>query len=109
MMVPYVELPPATPPTDHVTAVLVALETVAVNWKVCPTVKDEGADPMTILTAERGVVMVAAVPAEGQPTITTSRLNLIPTTHALRRRPRIVDLAPIKPEVRVDSFDIKHT
>jgi hypothetical protein len=108
-MVPYVELPPATPPTDHVTAVFVALETVAVNWKVCPTVKDEGADPKTILTAGEVVVGVVAIPAEGQPTITTSRLKLIPTTHALRCRPRIVDPAPIKPEVRIDTFDIKHT
>ncbi|HMC74670.1 MAG TPA: hypothetical protein VKG87_10215, partial [Terriglobales bacterium] len=37
-IVPTLALPPATPLTFHVTPVLVVLETVALNCKVCPMV-----------------------------------------------------------------------
>jgi hypothetical protein len=63
-MVPTVAFPPATPPADHVTDVFVELETVAENWKVCPTVKDEGAVPIVIATAGVGVELVVVVVPE---------------------------------------------
>ncbi|MGO8816993.1 MAG: hypothetical protein ACLQVG_20320 [Terriglobia bacterium] len=78
-IVPAVELPPVTPATDHVTAAFVEFATVAANWKVCPTVRDEGTVPSVIVTAA-GVIVVGA---EWQPTITISRLRLIPTTRGL--------------------------
>jgi hypothetical protein len=48
--------------------------------------------------------VVGTIPTEWQPTITISMLKLIPKKHDLRRRPRIIDPAPIKPEFRFDSI-----
>jgi hypothetical protein len=104
-IVPSVELPPVTPPTVHMTAVFVEFATLAENWKVCPTVKDEGTVPSVIVTAA-GVVWEFAAGFEWQPTITISRLRLMPTTHAVWPRERIVESTPIQSRFRFDSCDI---
>jgi len=70
VIVPTVELPPATPPTSHVTAVLLALLTVAVNICVPPalnvtlagetlTVTGKAATGQLPLLADAGAVVVA--------------------------------------------------
>jgi hypothetical protein len=106
-MVPTVAFPPATPPADHVTDVFVELETVAENWKVCPTVKDEGAVPMAIVTAGAAVELVVVVfPPPPQPTSAISRLKLIAQTHADGRKPEYIDLTSIKPDFLSGSFSI---
>ena len=98
-IVPTVELPPVTTgialaPTPHVTAVFVVLVTVALNWYVCPTVNDEGEVPSVIATAGGVVgVVVGAGEVEWHPTI-TAKLTLIPKTHAIRRRPSLIDPTP---------------
>ena len=92
-IVPTAKFPPTTPFTDHVAAVFVLFATLAVNWKVCPTVNVGGAEPKTMVTAV-GVVGIVADSPTPQPTITISRLRLIPKTDALRPRPCIFDSAP---------------
>jgi hypothetical protein len=57
-------------------------------------------------TATAGGADVVADPPP-QPTITISRLKLIPKTQAVRRRPGIIDPTPIKPDFRFDSVGIK--
>ena len=107
---PTVELPPAVPFTAQVTAVFVELETVAENWKVCPTFKDEVTDPKAMATAG-GVDGGGVVPPPPQPTtaITASKLNPIPRTDSLRRWPCFIDPAPIKSNFRFDVCDIAAT
>ena len=55
-IVPTLALPPATPLTFHVTPVLVVLETVALNCKVCPmvTLPVDGVTATVILLAGGG-------------------------------------------------------
>jgi hypothetical protein len=66
--VPTVALPPVTLPAAHVTAVFVVFVTVAVHWKVCPTTKVEGHDPIVIATAGVDVgVVVVVLPPPPQP------------------------------------------
>jgi hypothetical protein len=73
VMVPVVALPPSTPATCHVTAVLVEFVTVAVNWTVWLTFK----------VAVVGVRVIATVEEEllfpPQPVI-TNRLSASTTT-----------------------------
>jgi hypothetical protein len=107
-IVPTVELPPVTPPTDHVTAVFVEFATVAENWKVCPTVTDEGAVPSVIVTVA-GVVCVVVAGLEWQPVITTSRLRPMPRIEAVRRNSQIIEPTPSKPTFRFESYDIKES
>lgn len=76
--------------------------TLAVNWKVCPTVKDAGTDPKTTAMAAGVVVGVAINSPPPQHAITISRFKLIPRPDALRRRPRIIAPAPLKPDGRFD-------
>jgi hypothetical protein len=86
--------------------VFVVFRTLAVNWKVCPTVKDAGTDPKTIFVAAGAVVGVVVDAPAPRPTI--SRLKLIPKTDALRPRPRIFDPAPIKSEFCFYSFGLHY-
>jgi hypothetical protein len=101
-----VALPPITPPANHVTLVFVVPETVAVYWKVLPTVKEVGTDPNAMVTPGGVEEVVGTIPTLWQPTISMSisTLKLIPRIHDSRRRPRIIDPAPIKPEFRFDSI-----
>ena len=55
VIVPVVELPPATPLTDHVTPVLLVPETVAVNCFEVPTCKlAEVGEIVTVIEVELG-------------------------------------------------------
>jgi hypothetical protein len=103
-IVPTVALPPITPPANHVTAVFVVPETVAVYWNVLPTLKDVGTVPNAMVTPGGVEEVVGTIPTLWQPTISISTLKLIPKIHDSRRRPRIIDPAPIKPEFRFDSI-----
>jgi hypothetical protein len=105
-MVPYVELPLVTPFTVQVTAVLVVLATAAVIAKVPFTGTVCALVGVVMETATAGGADVVADPPP-QPTITISRLKLIPKTQAVRRRPGIIDPTPIKPDFRFDSVGIK--
>lgn len=67
-----------------------------------------GADPKAIVAAG-GVVVVVAAGLEWQPTITMSRLRVMPRTSALARRFRTNDPPPIKFVFRFDWYDIKDT
>jgi hypothetical protein len=82
----------------HVTAVLVAFVTVAVNWKLWPTVSDVGEVPKAIVTAG-GVVVGGVAPPPPQPAITITRLKMIARMHVSRRSPRLIDPAPTKFQV----------
>jgi hypothetical protein len=53
------------------------------------------------------VVVVFPPPPQPTTAIATSKLKLIPRMHAVGRRPSFIDLAPAKPEFRLDSYDIK--
>jgi hypothetical protein len=106
-MVPYVELPLVTPFTVQVTAVLVVLATAAVIAKVPFTGTVRALVGVVMETATAGGVVFAVPPPPPQPTITISRLKLIPKTQAVRRRPGIIDPTPIKPDFRFDSYGIK--
>jgi hypothetical protein len=115
VIVPIVELPLVTvpasvPATVQVTAVLEVFVTEAVRGKVpfTGTVRALAGLAIETVTAA-GVAVVVVVPPAPKPTVAISRLKPIARTHALRRRPRVIHPAPIKPEVRVDSFDINRT
>lgn len=103
-MVPYVALPLVTPFTVQVTAVFVVFATETVIPKVAftSTVWALVGLVMESVTAGGGVELPPPPPPP-QPTTAISKLKLIPRTHALRRRPRLIVPAPIDPEFRFAS------
>jgi hypothetical protein len=104
-MVPYAELPLVTPFTVQVTAVLVVLATAAVIAKVPFTGTICALVGVVMETATAGGVVFVVPPP--QPTITISRLKLIPKTQTVPGRPGMIDPTPIKADFRFDSVGIK--
>jgi len=107
-MVPYVELPLATPFTVQVTAVLVVPLTEATMDNVPPAsmFADAGVGlVMETATVGVGVAAGAPPPLAPQPAIVISTPKAIPKTHASRRKPRLIDPDLIIRKYRFELFN----